>query len=71
MVLYQPFILLTILMVVVPSESKNYYLMENEVENSQYVYSLFGLTNIVSKFYFFPFLGAKIQIHPLVVFSTT
>ena len=49
MVLQPFFLLATILMVAMPTtEGKNYYLMENEVENSQYVYSLFGL-NIISK----------------------
>lgn len=48
MVGYQPFFLL-FLTAILMVESKNYYLMENEVENSQYVYSLFGLTKIVSK----------------------
>ena len=51
MVGYQPFFLL-FLTAILMVESKNYYLMENEVENSQYVYSLFGLTKIVSKCYF-------------------
>ena len=49
MVLQPFFLLATILMVAMPTtEGKNYYLMENEVENSQYVYSLFGL-NIISE----------------------
>ena len=58
MVGYQPFFLL-FLTAILMVESKNYYLMENEVENSQYVYSLFGLTKIVSKCLFFEILAFK------------
>lgn len=58
----KPFVgLLVFLVVLMPTiEGKNYYLMENEVENSQFVYSLFGL-NAISKSYNF-FLLDEIMV---------
>ena len=37
--------------IIIFAEAKNYYLLSNEEEasNAQYVYSLFGLSKIVSK----------------------